>query len=108
MVQILEFQRLKGIFGRFIFATASAKIRFDSSKMKTFTEKEVKLIGKLRRAPSQTTLDIREPCPNHSACNPLPLFRLYRVSEESFEAQWNTHHRRGPTQTFAFADVNGG
>jgi hypothetical protein len=74
--------------------------------VKTFTKKELKLIEKLKKAPTQTTLDQREPCPNHSACMPLPVFRVYRVSEDEFAAEWNTHHDKGPKQLFLFADVS--
>ena len=73
--------------------------------MKTFSEKESQLVAKLKDAPAQTVLELRESCPSHSYCNPLPLFRLYRVDESTFEAQWNSHHRKGPTQSFEFSDI---
>ena len=73
--------------------------------MQTFTEKELKLIEKLKKAPPQTTLEVRDPCPNNSACMPLPVFRLYRSGEDEFAAEWNTHHDKGPKQSFLFADI---
>jgi hypothetical protein len=73
--------------------------------MKTFTEEELRLIDRLRKAPAQTTLELREPCPTHSVCTPLPLFRVYRSSDGAFEAEWNSHHKKGPKQTFLFADL---
>lgn len=88
----------------------TAKIRgrrFSSTMMKTFTDREVRLIRKLRTAPSQTTLELRDPCPSHSACIPLPLFRVYRTGESTFQAEWNSHHRPGPKQEFLFEDVLG-
>jgi hypothetical protein len=73
--------------------------------MKTFTDKELRLIGKLRDAAEQTTLELREPCPNHSACIPFPLFRVYRRDADGFEAEWNDFHRAGPRQQFLFAEA---
>jgi hypothetical protein len=73
--------------------------------MDRFTEREKKLIRKLWQAENDQTLELREACPRHSACIPLPLFRVSRVDPERFEAQWNTHHRKGPSQTFRFGDV---
>lgn len=73
--------------------------------MKTFNEPEAKLIRKLRDLPPQTVLKLSDPCPLHSYCNPLPLFRLYRADDATFEAQWNSHHEEGPRQTFKFDDL---
>ena len=73
--------------------------------MSRFTAQEMKLIAKLRQAPNETALELREACPRHSACVPLPLFRVSRISEEGFQAQWNSHHLRGPNQSFRFDDV---
>ena len=75
------------------------------ANMKTFTTKEYKLIQKLRNLPPQATLHVKEPRPNHSFCVPLPLFRVYRVDEETFEAGWNYHHQEGPKQSFRFSEV---
>ena len=72
--------------------------------MKRFTTRETKLIAQLKRAPQETIIELREACPSHSACVPLPLFRIQRVGE-GFEAEWNTHHRKGPKQTFRFDDA---
>ncbi len=73
--------------------------------MKTFTDRERRLIQRLRNLSPQATLHLREPCPNHSFCVPLPLFSLYRVDEEIFEAEWNDHHQQGPKQLFRFAEI---
>jgi len=51
-------------------------------------------------------LQIRKACPTHSVCDPLPLFRVYKVDESSFEAQWNGYHEPGVRQVFQFQDVN--
>jgi hypothetical protein len=75
--------------------------------MKTFTKKEIRLIQKLQTAEPQTTLELREPCPNHSTCIPFPLFRVYRTGDDHFEAQWNDFHRGGPKQDFLFDEVAG-
>jgi hypothetical protein len=32
----------------------------------------------------------------------LPLFRVYKIDDTSFEAQWNGYHEQGTTQTFNF------
>jgi hypothetical protein len=71
----------------------------------TFTEREIKLVHKLKDAPAQTILKISEPCPLHSYCNPLPLFRLYKIDDGSFEAEWNSHHAKGTRQTFRFGEM---
>lgn len=70
--------------------------------MHTFTEHENRLIRKLKDRPTQTILKIEKPCPLHSYCTPLPLFRIYKINDESFEAQWNSHHSAGPRQVFGF------
>jgi hypothetical protein len=70
--------------------------------MLTFTDRESKLVRRLRSMPPQTILKIQEPCPLHSVCTPLPLFRVYRVDDSQFEAEWNTHHKAGPKQLFTF------
>jgi hypothetical protein len=69
---------------------------------KVFTERELKLIQKIRNQPPQTVAQIKEACPSHSYCNPLPLFRVYKIDDVSFEAQWNSHHGEGPKQVFQF------
>ena len=74
--------------------------------MHTFNERENKLIIKLRDLPSQTILKIAESCPQHSFCTPLPLFRIYKIDDASFEAEWNSHHRAGPKQIFRFEESN--
>jgi hypothetical protein len=74
--------------------------------MQTFTEDELKLIGKLKERPAQTVLQIRKPCPIHSVCNPLPLFRVYKIDDTSFEAQWNGYHEPFTKQIFEFANAN--
>ena len=73
--------------------------------MDVFKEHELKLITKLKEEPAQTILKISESCPLHSVCMPLPLFRVYKIDDATFEAEWNEFHRRGPKQTFQFADV---
>ncbi len=70
--------------------------------MTTFTDAELKLIRKLTAQPAQTVLQIKKPCPTHSVCNPLPLFRIYKIDDTSFEAQWNGFHEPGPKQIFGF------
>jgi hypothetical protein len=75
--------------------------------MKTFSDREIKLVRKLRDRPPQTTLQIQEPCLLHSYCNPLPLFRVYKIDDTTFEAQWNEHHKQGTTQVFRFENANG-
>jgi len=74
--------------------------------MKTFTQREVKLIQKLTSQPPQTVLQINEACPTHSVCTPLPVFRVYKIDDASFEAQWNGYHEAGAKQVFRFDGVN--
>jgi len=74
--------------------------------MTTFTDAELKLIRKLTTQPAQTVLQIKKVCPKHSVCMPLPLFRLYKIDDASFEAQWNGFHDAGPKQVFTFESVN--
>jgi len=73
--------------------------------MQTFTARETALISRLKSLPSQTILKIVEPCPLHSYCTPLPLFRVYRMDDDTFQAEWNDHHWKGQTQVFRFAEV---
>lgn len=73
--------------------------------MNVFTDRELRLIQKLRDRPSQSILQIRESCLHHSLCFPLPQFRVYKRDDETFEAQWNDPHQTGTTQVFQFADV---
>jgi hypothetical protein len=73
--------------------------------VRIFIEDELKLIGKLKERPAQTVLQIKRPCPTHSVCTPLPLFRIYKIDDTSFEAQWNGYHEPFTKQTFHFADV---
>ena len=70
--------------------------------MTTFTDAELKLIRKLTTQPAQTVLEIKSSCPTHSVCMPLPLFRVYKIDDASFEAQWNSYHETGPKQVFQF------
>jgi hypothetical protein len=70
--------------------------------MTTFTDPEWKLVDKLKAQPPQTVLQIKKPCPTHSVCNPLPLFRVYKIDDTSFEAQWNGYHEPGTRQVFQF------
>jgi hypothetical protein len=74
--------------------------------MTTFTDAELKLIRKLAGQTPQTVLQIRKACPLHSVCNPLPLFRVYKIDDGSFEAQWNGYHDPGTRQVFQFESVN--
>jgi hypothetical protein len=74
--------------------------------MTTFTDPELKLIRKLSDKPTLTILQISKPCPTHSVCNPLPLFRVYKIDDSTFEAQWNGYHEAGPTQVFRFESAN--
>jgi hypothetical protein len=74
--------------------------------MTTFTDAELKLIQKLTTQPAQTVLQIKKVCPKHSVCMPLPLFRVYKIDDASFEAQWNGFHDAGPKQVFTFESVN--
>jgi hypothetical protein len=73
--------------------------------MKTFNGHEMKLIRKLKDLPPQTTLQILQPCLLHSYCNPLPVFRVYKIDDKMFEAQWNDVHSPGIKQVFSFEDV---
>jgi hypothetical protein len=73
--------------------------------MRTFTKAETKLILKLKDLPPQTILKISEPCPLHSVCTPLPLFRVYKIDDSSFEAEWNSYHAPGPKQVFRFEEA---
>jgi hypothetical protein len=73
--------------------------------MKTFTQRELQLIRKLETVGEQTTLEFRAPCPTHSACVPLPLFRVYRTDGDVFQAEWNDYHQSGPKQEFRFEEV---
>jgi hypothetical protein len=73
--------------------------------MNAFTEAELALIRKLTDRPPQTVLQIKKPCPSHSVCTPLPLFRVYKIDEDSFEAQWNGFHEQGTIQVFQFENV---
>jgi hypothetical protein len=70
--------------------------------MTTFTDAESKLIQKLAAEPPQTVLQIKNACPTHSVCNPLPIFRIYKIDDTSFEAQWNGYHEPGTRQVFQF------
>jgi hypothetical protein len=70
--------------------------------MTTFTDAELKLIRKLKTRPPQTVLEIKETCSKHSVCMPLPVFRVYKIDDMSFEAQWNSFHQPGPKQVFQF------
>ncbi|MBI2149164.1 MAG: hypothetical protein HYU27_00980 [Acidobacteria bacterium] len=76
--------------------------------MTTFTGAELKLIRKLKDQPVQTVLQIRSACPTHSVCNPLPLFRVYKIDDTSFEAQWNGYHEEGTRQVFQFDEEHSG
>jgi hypothetical protein len=71
--------------------------------MTTFSDAELKLIRKLETQPQQTVLQIKKTCPTHSVCNPLPLFRIYKIDDRSFEAQWNGYHEPGVNQVFQFS-----
>jgi hypothetical protein len=73
--------------------------------MTTFTEAELKLIRKLATQSAQTVLQIKKACPLHSVCNPLPLFRIYKIDDGSFEAQWNGYHEAGTQQVFRFEEA---
>ena len=71
--------------------------------MQTFTKDELQLIAKLRGQAPLTVLQVKKPCPTHSTCNPLPLFRIYKLDDTSFEAQWNGYHSEGVKQNFDFS-----
>ncbi len=70
--------------------------------MKAFSDREIKLVQRLQSQPSGTILHIQESCPLHSYCSPLPSFRVYKVDDTTFEAQWNEYHRPGTRQVFQF------
>jgi hypothetical protein len=74
--------------------------------MTTFTDAELKLIRKLATKPPLTVLRIKKTCPTHSVCTPLPLFRIYKIDDTSFEAQWNGYHEAGIKQVFRFEELN--
>jgi hypothetical protein len=74
--------------------------------MMTFTDAELKVVRKLATEAPLTVLQIKKACPLHSVCNPLPLFRVYKIDDVSFEAQWNEFHVSGPKQVFHFEGVN--
>ncbi len=74
--------------------------------MTTFTHAELKVIRKLATEPPLTVLQIKNSCLLHSVCNPLPLFRVYKIDDDSFEAQWNGYHEAGPRQVFQFSEIN--
>jgi len=75
--------------------------------MRTFTPHELRRIRRLKNLPAQTILKIEEPCPLHSVCTPLPLFRVYKIDDARFQAEWNSHHSPGPKQVFTFAEADG-
>ena len=70
--------------------------------MKTFSDREIKLVRKLQEQPAGTILRIQQACPLHSYCSPLPSFRLYKVDDATFEAEWNEIHHPGIKQVFGF------
>jgi hypothetical protein len=71
----------------------------------TFTDRERRLIARLTASTPNTTLQFNAPCPTHSVCTPLPLFRVHRDTADTFTAEWNTFHLRGPEQSFRFDEV---
>jgi hypothetical protein len=73
--------------------------------MNTFNDPELKLIARLHQAAPQAVLRINTACPLHSYCTPLPVFRVYKIDEATFEAEWNDVHRPGPKQVFRFAEA---
>ena len=73
--------------------------------MTTFTDAELKLIRKLTAQPPLTVLQIKDACPIHSVCNPLPLFRVYKINDDTFEAEWNRYHELGVKQVFRFDNL---
>jgi hypothetical protein len=73
--------------------------------MKTFTDHEMKLIRKLADQPPLSILETRKACLLHSYCSPLPLFRVHKLDDATFEAEWNDYHRPETRQLFKFADV---
>jgi hypothetical protein len=70
-----------------------------------FTDRELALIARLTASPPNTTLELREACPTHSVCTPLPLFRVHHDDAETFTAEWNSFHRKGASQSFRFERV---
>ena len=76
------------------------------SLMTTFTDAELKLVRKLATQPPMTILQIKKTCPTHSVCTPLPMFRIYKIDDTCFEAQWNGFHETGPKQVFRFEEAN--
>jgi hypothetical protein len=76
------------------------------SMMTTFTDAELRLVRKLATQPSLTVLQIKKTCPTHSVCTPFPLFRIYKIDDASFEAQWNGFHEAGTKQVFQFEELN--
>ena len=76
--------------------------------MTTFTDAELKLVRMLATQPSLSVLQIKKACPTHSVCTPLPLFRIYKIDDTSFEAQWNGYHDTGPKQVFRFENSEKG
>jgi len=70
--------------------------------MKAFNDREMKLVQKLKDQPAGSILRIQQACLLHSYCNPLPLFRVHRIDDETFDAQWNDQHKPGIKQVFKF------
>jgi hypothetical protein len=73
--------------------------------MHTFSDREMKLVLRLKEQPPETVLRLQDPCPLHSVCTPLPLFRVYKIDDSTFEAQWNDYHNPGTRQVFRFDQV---
>ena len=63
------------------------------------------MIRRLAETDVGTVLELDEPCPIHSVCTPFPVFRIRRESQETFVAEWNTHHSKGPRQSFRFDNL---
>jgi hypothetical protein len=74
--------------------------------MTIFTDAELKLVRDLASKPPLAVLQIKKACPTHSVCSHLPLFRIYKIDDASFEAQWNGFHEPGPKQVFRFEQMN--
>ena len=74
--------------------------------MKTFTDHELKLIRQLKDRTPDTVLEIKDACLLHSYCSPLPLFRVYKIDDGTFQAQWNDYHKHGVKQVFRFEDIS--
>ena len=81
------------------------RLGININMMTTFTDAELKLVHKLQAQPPLTVLQIRKACPTHSVCTPLPVFRVYKIDDASFEAQWNGYHETGPKQVFKFENA---